>query len=456
VSINTMKIHKLRKTKMKLKLNLQRLSKFIPTFRRKSRPIPALAVKPAIATAKAPAQTSTALAVKQPTPPAVVPPALPQPRPNPAELLDSVVTFLRQHLVCDDHRLNVLALWIAHTWCFQASPTAVYLDVRSPESHSGKSTCLQLLALLSAESWLATGPDPRTVVSKLLTEGRQIKSDTLVNVFSPCTILLDNHHHTLGRSERQGLLAMLCSGACAVQRYTLENSEYWLFGPKAFAGNGPLPHSLAERCLPVTLHRRKSSEAVTRLNPRTRQNATALARQLQQWAADFSPAIAQAAVRTPANIPTQLILSEFNNSEPLFHIADAVGGPWPERVRAAVPGIYSTIATSLQLTALGDVRYCFFLKDNPDYLLTRDILDMFETLEHRPWSSWPKKSGGRLGALLRPFGVYSTNLNFSSGKRLKGYTLADFKEAWERYLAPLPYKSIKDVPPGPTVKHNNF
>jgi hypothetical protein len=105
---------------------------------------------------------------------------------------------------------------------------------------------------------------------------------------------------------------------------------------------------------------------------------------------------------------------------------------------------------------LGDVRYCFFLKDNPDYLLTRDILDMFETLEHRPWSSWPKKSGGRLGALLRPFGVYSTNLNFSSGKRLKGYTLADFKEAWERYLAPLPYKSIKDVPPGPTVKHNNF
>ena len=313
-----------------------------------------------------------------------------------------------------------------------------------------------LLAMLSSAPWMAVGPDPRTVVGRLLTKARQVTSETLVNLPTPSTIFLDDHQHTLGRSERQGLLAMLCSGSSAVNRYAAADAEYWLFGPKAFAGNGPLPHSLAGRCIPLTFHRRKPSETVARFNVRVRERVAALTRQLQQWGHHFSPAIAQSATRTPANIPSALILPEINNSEPLFHIADVIGGPWPERARAALNAVFSTTNTSLPLTALSDVRGCFFMKDYPDYLLTRDILDMLAMQENRPWSSWPRNSGGKLGALLRPFGLYSHSLNFPSGKRLKGYKLKDLQEVWERDLAPLPYKSFKDVPEAPTLKHNNF
>jgi hypothetical protein len=369
-------------------------------------------------------------------------------------MLDSVVSFLRQHLVCTEAQLNVLALWIAHTWTFQSSPTAVYLEIRSPESQSGKSTCLMLLAMLSAAPWMAVGPDPRTVVSRLLTKARQVTSETLVNLPTPSTIFLDDHQHTLGRSERQGLLAMLSSGTSAVNRYAAGDAEYWLFGPKAFAGNGPLPHSLAERCIPLTFHRKKTSETVARFNARVRERATTLTRQLQQWGHDFSPAIAQAATRTPVGVPSELILPEINNSEPFFHIADVIGGPWPQRARTALTDVFTNTGASLPLTVLNDVRSCFFLKEFPDYLLTRDILDMLAMYENRPWSSWPRNAGGKLGGLLKPFGVFSRNLNFASGKRLKGYTLEDFKEVWDRYLAPLPYKSIKDMPSSPPLKHN--
>ena len=451
-----------------MKLNFKPLTKLLFNFRKKSKPRPATATaaKPTTAHAGAPpaakpaspAQPPTALAVNKPPtqPPTVLPPTPAQPRVNASEMLDSVVSLLRQHLVCTEAQLNILALWIAHTWTFQSSPTAVYLEIRSPESQSGKSTCLMLLAMLSAAPWMAVGPDPRTVVSRLLTKTRQVTSETLVNLPTPSTIFLDDHQHTLGRSERQGLLAMLSCGTSAVNRYAAGDAEYWLFGPKVFAGNGPLPHSLAERCIPLTFHRKKPSETVARFNARVRERATGLARQLQQWGHDFSPAIAQAATRTPANIPGALILPEINNSEPLFHIADVIGGPWPERVRAALKAVFSNTDASLPLTVLSDVRACFFMKEYPDYLLTRDILDMLTTCENRPWSSWPRNAGGKLGALLRPFGLHSHSLNFPSGKRLKGYTLKDLQEVWERYLAPLPYKSLKDVPESPALKHNNF
>src|SRR5436853_6867823 len=34
--------------------------------------------------------------------------------PPPGEMLDSMVSLLRQYLVCDDHQLTVLALWCVH------------------------------------------------------------------------------------------------------------------------------------------------------------------------------------------------------------------------------------------------------------------------------------------------------------------------------------------------------
>jgi hypothetical protein len=444
-----------------MKFNLNPLSKFFSNLHRKPRSEPAAlaVVKPSTKTTNPPAPkpaTSTTAITQLPAQPPAAPTKTLLPGPKAPELLDSVVSFLRQHLVCEEAQLNVLALWIAHTWSFQNSPTAVYLEIRSPESQSGKSTCLMLLAMLSAAPWIAMGADPRTVVSRLLTKSRQVTSDTLVNLPTPTTIFLDNHQHTLGRSERQGLLAMLCSGNSVVNRFAAGDAEYWLFGPKAFAGNGPLPHSLAEHCLPLTFHRKKPSEVVARLNARVRERAAVLASQLQRWGHECSPAVAQAAARTPANIPTNLILPEVNNSEPLLHIADVIGGPWPERVRSALKAVYSDNATSLQLTALCDVRACFFRKEFPDYLLTRDILDVLRTQEDRPWSNWPRDSGGRLGALLRPLGVTSRNLDFPSGKRLKGYRLDELKEVWDRYLPPLPYNSIKDVPTLPPLKHNGF
>src|SRR5215471_820992 len=92
----------------------------------------------------------------QPQPP---PPKQPQnpTNPNPVEMLDSLTSFLRQYLVSDPYQLNVIALWIVHTWCYQHFPTTAYLNICSAEPESGKTRCLEMLNLLSNSPWLATG-----------------------------------------------------------------------------------------------------------------------------------------------------------------------------------------------------------------------------------------------------------------------------------------------------------
>jgi hypothetical protein len=72
-------------------------------------------------------------------------------------VLDQVASFLRKYLVCDDHQLTILALWVASTRFNQTFSTAAYLDIRSPEPCSGKTTCLNLLDCLCYTRTFLTG-----------------------------------------------------------------------------------------------------------------------------------------------------------------------------------------------------------------------------------------------------------------------------------------------------------
>jgi len=53
--------------------------------------------------------------------------------PSPDAMLDSVAALIREFLVCDDHQLTVLTLWVLHTWCYMVCPTTPYLHIHSPK-----------------------------------------------------------------------------------------------------------------------------------------------------------------------------------------------------------------------------------------------------------------------------------------------------------------------------------
>ncbi|HKD14791.1 MAG TPA: DUF3631 domain-containing protein [Candidatus Angelobacter sp.] len=357
-----------------------------------------------------------------------------------ADMLASIVSFLRKYLVCDDQQLTVLALWIVQTWCFDAFPSTAYLDVRSPESQSGKSLLLDLLELLCAEPKRINGGSPKTLFGKLgappndadKTSGNGAKKEV-----PPSTILLDDCQHTFGSSERQPLLAPFNSGTRRRCVYTIGDDEFSFFYPKAFAGSIPLPRSLAARCIPILLRRKKPSDALARFEYRVvSEEAGKITRQIKQWAEDNLKFFETTGQNAPDKLPPYLTAREQDCAEPLLHIANRMGGQWPEKTRAAILALLQVSDASIAIELLSDVRLVFAFKQNPEYLTTADLKSILTSLEFRPWGGWTHGFNNRLAGLLHPFGIKSRNLKIAQDKVLKGYLFKDFQDAWERYLPP--------------------
>src|SRR5947209_5194314 len=74
--------------------------------------------------------------------------------PSLAELLDWLVRFVRQLVFMTEAQAVVVALWIVHTFAFEAAQTTPYLHLTSPERRCGKTLLLELLELLVARPWL--------------------------------------------------------------------------------------------------------------------------------------------------------------------------------------------------------------------------------------------------------------------------------------------------------------
>lgn len=353
-------------------------------------------------------------------------------------IADDVARFLRRYLACEPAQADILALWVIYTWCFRHFPTAAYLAVRSPEPQCGKSLCLELLALLCSEPWLSAGADARTIAGRLLNGDTRIRPEEDFVHTPPHTILLDDCHQAFNGSERQPLVALFNSGTRASGRYARYRCEYCVFGPKAFVcGNhDDLPRSLASRCIPIVLHRRKASEVLSRFHRgMPPADAESLLQHLADWAEGNASALAKSADRAPDRLPPGLAPHQQDCAESLLHIADLLAGPWPEKARAALTGVFNLAGGSRSVQMLFDVREAFASKGNPAYLATCDLLTVICGLEHRPWSEWPRNSGRRLATLLHPFGIASRNLRVDAETVLRGYLLRDFHDAWDRYLS---------------------
>jgi len=419
-------------------MNLTRkyLSKFLPAFTQRPNHQPKKAAERNRPRAHLPVQPSQTIPeTKESILPAPKPLDTP---PNPVEMLDSITRFLRQYIICEDYQYTLLALWIVHTWCFRHFPTAVYLEIRSIDSESAKTLCLRLLATLCNSPWIATGAHWRSVIDNLLTSDRRVMPGKPLGSASLRTILLDDCHHTFAPSERQPVLALLNSGSQAACTYIDGLARYSAFGPKAFASNTRLPRSLDSRCLPIVLRRKRPADVIARFTPDAAASAAVLLRSLESWSAANSAALAKVACQTPARFPAGMTARKQDCAEPLLHIADRIGGSWPERARAAIVAGLRLANDSMAIELLADIRGIFYLKEDPAYLSTKDLLAALINVDHRPWSAWSTCSGRRLGPLLHPFGGSSRSLHKGSSPSFKGYLRETFLDAWDRYLPPIP------------------
>jgi hypothetical protein len=121
--------------------------------------------------------------------------------------------------------------------------------------------------------------------------------------------------------------------------------------------------------------------------------------------------------------------------EPLVSIADAAGGPWPERARRACVILCDSRDAHDEGTAgerlLADLLAVW---NDEDAIPTQNIIDRLVTVDEAPWADWYGKpiTPKALAKLLHPFGIRSRNI-VAGDARPKGYRRVDLEDAWTRY-----------------------
>lgn len=348
-------------------------------------------------------------------------------------VLDEFVSFLRRFVVLCEAQADAIALWVLHTHCVEAAVATPYLAITSAEKRSGKSRLLEVLALLVARPLRAGGATEAALFRSLALE-------------PPPTLLMDEVDALFGlkaNGNHEDIRALLNAGhrrGTPVLRCVGERGQrveaFPVFGPKALAGIGVLPDTLADRSLPVRLKRRAATERVERLRER---DVAPEAEGLRGKANEFAAANVEALHVARPELPDELDDRAQDACEPLAAIADCVGGSWPARARAALVALRGGEGepeeASLGVRLLADVRLVF-ADHGATQLASAELIAGLAALEEAPWGDF--RGGGPLGArrlstLLRPYGIRPRDLRIGE-KSLKGYRHQDFADAFARYL----------------------
>jgi len=354
-----------------------------------------------------------------------------------AVLLDDVRAIIRHYVIVDSAQADALALWVAHTHALAAAEATPYLAVNSAEKRSGKTRLLETLSLLVARPWLTGRVTAAVLIRKLAAPPPTLLLDESDAAFKAEKEYAATLQAILNSGYRRGGCASLCVKAGG----DFDLKDFPVFGPKAIAGIGSLPDTIADRAITIALKRRAPNETIARFRWRDAQDEAKPTREgLACWASANIEALAEAR----PDIPSELDDRAADVWEPLFAIADVAGGEWPQRARTAALALSvgdGREDDSLGVRLLADIRAIFGHRGNK--ISTAALIAALVGMEEAPWGDLPYGPGrGKaleartLARRLRPYEVKSHNVRFEDGSQAKGYEAADFDDAWTRYVYP--------------------
>ncbi|STZ23928.1 putative prophage protein [Mycolicibacterium aichiense] len=201
----------------------------------------------------------------------------------------------------------------------------------------------------------------------------------------------------------------------------------------ALAGIGAMPDTITDRAINITMRRRTGSERVAQF--RCRRDEPVLHRLRDRLAVWAQAHIGELAVATP-ELPVEDRAAD--TWEPLVAVADAAGGQWPALARRACVAMVAGADDveenrSLDIRLLYDIRQVFTDKAVP-FLASNDLVDALKAVTESPWRDFDY-TASKLAHRLAPFGV---NPGHSIDKKVRGYRLEWFHDAFDRYLRPEP------------------
>lgn len=349
-----------------------------------------------------------------------------------AALLDEVRAALVKYVIFPTAAAaDAVTLWVTATHAQPSWEHASRLVVKSPIKRCGKTRLQEIVTHLVHRPLRTTNISVAALV-------RSIEEK------DPPTIILDEAdaifatrrgQRTENAEDLRGILNAGHSRGWSYIRWnpTAHHTEEWpTFAMALVAAIGDLPDTIEDRAVIISMRRRGPGESVAQYrNRHVRDPLRDLHERLHAWVGEHLERLRDAEPELPVED------READVWEPLVAVAEAAGGDWPSRARAACTSL-TTPAVSDPDTAgerlLADLRVVF---RDAECLYTTTIIEKLCKIDDAPWSEWYGKeiTARQLAALLKPWGVESRDVREGgTGRNLKGYYAADLHDPWQRYV----------------------
>lgn len=356
--------------------------------------------------------------------------------PDGAEVLNAIEQFLARFVSYPSEHARVAhVLWIVHAWLldyWESTPRIAFL---SPEPGSGKSRALEVTEPLVPRPVHAVNTTPAYLFRKVSDEdGRPtILFDEIDTVFGPKARDNEDVRGMLNAGHRKGAMA----GRCVMRGKVVETEELPAYCAVALAGLDDLPDTIMSRSVVVRMRRRAPGEHVEPWRPRVNHpEAYALRDRIAAWVASEAVIDRLAGDYWP-EIPEQVTDRDADVWEALLAVADLAGGDWPQRARGAAVALVAASRErppSVGVMLLHDIR-TVFAETDADELTTERLLAALNSMEESPWSTIRRGEPLDSRGLSQRLGKYGIGSKLHVGGRgLRGYTKAQFLDAWSRYL----------------------
>jgi Protein of unknown function (DUF3631) len=359
---------------------------------------------------------------------------LPEPEPCPdpvdgASLLNELAGNVRDYMVMSEAEAAATALWVVHTYTLEACHISPRLAITSPQKGCGKSTLID---------WL-------TAVTLRPLKNDNISAATVYRVIEAAqpTLLIDEGDSFLGeRDELRGILNSGHRKGGNVLRVVgdganAEVRQFATWAACAIALIGKLADTLHDRSIHIKLQRKRADERPKQLRlDRPDPDLVRLSRQCARWATDNCEAIHG----IDPDMPASLFNRQADNWRPLLAIADAAGGKWPAKARAAALALSGQQADdSESIDLLADVR-AYFDRSGSDRVFSKVLASELASDPERPWAEYNRGKSitqTQIANLLRPFRIISETIRIGE-ERAKGYLRVHCEDVFDRYLAQHP------------------
>jgi putative DNA primase/helicase len=329
-------------------------------------------------------------------------------------LLTALSNFIKKYVFLLARAADGIAVWVLHTHCYKCFRHTPRLGFTSPTRRCGKTTALDALVLLVCKA-LATA----SITTAALFRTIEMAAPTLL-IDEADTFLRDNEElrGAINAGHKQGGQVIRCVGDDAEPRV------FGVFAPCAIAAIGRLPGTIEDRAIKVRMQRAKPGERPAMLDEAAEREGRELARQCARWAEDHRAALRVARPK----LPSELFNRVADNWRPLFAIAAAAGGDWPERITAASAALAPEEDESIGIRLLADIRAIFEVRKthkDKDDIASKDLCTALHRIETSPWAEYGKArkriTQRQLARVLEPFGITPSTVRLASEKTARGY-----------------------------------